>query len=95
MNEKKADILETVTQFLKENPAALCAFFAVMFLVLFLGAVFDWNWLFGDVSRATYSLSKIDGWVNIFGRKTARIVFGALCLFIVIISGLMAVHYIR
>jgi hypothetical protein len=40
-------------------------------------AIFNWDWLFKkDVSGVTYCLKKIDGWINMFGRGTARIAVG-------------------
>jgi hypothetical protein len=57
-------------------------------VVLLIAAIKDANWLFGDVSGVTYSLKKIDGWVNLFGRKTARIIAGVFDV-IMILAGLL------
>lgn len=45
-------------------------------IMLLIGAFKDWNWLFGEVSGATYDLRKLDGIINMFGRKTGRVVTG-------------------
>ncbi len=46
-------------------------------LLILIGAFRDWDWIFGDVSTATYRLDKLDGIINIFGRKTGGIAAGA------------------
>ena len=82
--------METIQQFLKDNPVVYGIFLILLGLFLLSGAIFDWNWLFGNVSPTNYNANKIDGLVNLFGRKTARVVFGALCLF-VILGGILMV----
>ncbi|MDR2204810.1 MAG: immunity 17 family protein [Flavobacteriaceae bacterium] len=82
-------IFDKIQQFLSNNPTAFGALIALMGLLLFLGSVFDWNWIFGDVSRTTYSLTKLDGWVNLFGRKTARIIFGTVSFFVFLVGVLV------
>ena len=74
---------------MKANPIFIGVMIALIGLVLFLGSVFDWNWLYGDVSPATYSIGKLDGLINIFGRKTARILFGAFSFFIFLVGVLV------
>ncbi|MDR2144950.1 MAG: immunity 17 family protein [Tannerella sp.] len=83
-------IFDKIQQFLSNNPTAFGALIALMGLLLFLGSVFDWNWIFGDVSRVTYSVRKIDGLINLFGRKTARIIFGTVSFF-VFLAGLLVI----
>jgi hypothetical protein len=53
-----------------------------------LAAIFDWDWVFGNVSGVTYNLKKVDGWVNFFGRKIARIIFGVSSFF-TILAGIL------
>jgi hypothetical protein len=53
-----------------------------------ISSIFNWNFVFGDVSGVTYNLKKIDGWVNMFGRKPARVVFGIVSS-LVIIAGIV------
>ncbi|MBB4034835.1 flagellar biosynthesis protein FlhB [Dysgonomonas hofstadii] len=78
--------MEKIKGMLTENPSLLGLVFVVFGVVGLLGAIFNWKWLFKDVSGVTYSLKKIDGWVNMFGVKTARIVYGILCV-VVILTG--------
>jgi len=82
--------MDNIQQFLKDNPVIYGIFLILLGLFLLLGAVFDWNWLFGNVSRTNYNARKIDGLVNLFGRKTARVVFGALC-FLMILGGVLII----
>jgi hypothetical protein len=78
---------EKTKMFLLENPHYLGLFFALLGVGGLICAIMDVNWLFGDVNTTTYNLSKIDGWVNFFGRNPARIIFGVFSL-VVIIAGL-------
>ena len=82
--------MESVQQFLSDNPVIYGIFLFLLGLFLLLGAVFDWNWIFGNVSRINYDFGKIDGLVNFFGRKTARFIFGAVCVFIML-SGVLVI----
>ncbi|NDV79048.1 Imm17 family immunity protein [Dysgonomonas sp. 511] len=50
---------------------------------LLLSCIFDWNFIFGDISTANYSFFKIDGLVNIFGRKKARVIVGCVSVFVI------------
>ena len=68
--------MENIQQFLSDNPVIYGIFLLLLGLFLLLGAIFDWNWIFGNVSPVNYNFGKIDGLVNFFGQKTARIIFG-------------------
>jgi hypothetical protein len=70
--------MEKIQQFLSENPLRSGVLIVAAGILLLLAAVCNWNWLFGDVTPMTYNTGKIDGMVNLFGRKTARIVCGIL-----------------
>jgi hypothetical protein len=82
-------IFDKIQQFFANSPTAFGALIAFIGLFLFWGSVFDWNWIFGDVSRTTYSARKIDGLINLFGRKAARIIFGAFSFFIFLVGVLV------
>ena len=84
--------MNKMQQLFAKYPALIGVVVSLVGLFLFLGAVFDWNWMFGDVSRATYDPGKIDGLVNLFGRKTARIVFGIFCFFVFLL-GIFVIWY--
>jgi hypothetical protein len=77
---------DKLKSFLAGNPHYLGLFFALFGIAGLICAVTDSNWLFGDVSKVTYNLKKIDGWVNFFGRKTARFISGIISV-IIILSG--------
>jgi hypothetical protein len=83
-------IFDDIAVFFRSHPAVIGVLVAVVGLFLFLAAILNWNWIFGDVSRANYSLCKIDGLVNLFGRKTARIIVGLFGL-VIIFAGLLIV----
>jgi hypothetical protein len=68
--------LENAKEFLTENPHFFGIFIALFGLVMLVSAIVDANWLFGDVNTLDYNLKKIDGWVNFFGRRNARIISG-------------------
>ena len=74
--------MNDLQKFFADHPAAIGLLVALVGLFLFLGSVFDWNWIFGDVNRYNYNPGKIDGLVNLFGRKTARMIFGAFSVFV-------------
>jgi predicted transporter len=61
--------MENIQQFLSDNPVIYGFFLFLLGLLFLLGAIFDWNWIYGNVSPVNYNLEKIDGIVNFFGRK--------------------------
>jgi hypothetical protein len=76
--------METIKDYfgnlLTDSPEYFGIFFVGVGLFFLLAAIYDWNWLFGDVNKLTYNLKKYDGWINLFGRKgriAARIHLGA------------------
>ena len=84
--------MDDIANFLKNSPVAIGLVVVLIGLFLFLGSVFNWNWIFGDISSVNYNPGKIDGLVNIFGRTTARVILGALSLFI-FITGAVILWY--
>ena len=44
-------------------------------ILILIGAIRNWDWIFKP-SPVTYSLAKLDGIINTFGRTTGRIVAG-------------------
>jgi TRAP-type C4-dicarboxylate transport system permease small subunit len=81
--------VNSIQQFLHENPVAFGICIILLGLFLFLGAVFDWNWIFGNPSKVNFNMGKIDGLTNLFGRKTARVVFGVACISMIICGALV------
>ncbi|MDR2905120.1 MAG: immunity 17 family protein [Helicobacteraceae bacterium] len=76
--------MEQIKEFLAANPHYFGLLFVIIGVGGLLASIFDWSWIFGDVSGIAYNLKKIDGWVNMFGRKTARILFGILSSFVIL-----------
>jgi hypothetical protein len=75
---------EKIKSFLTENPQSFGIFFVLVGIIILLAAITDANWLFGDVNTTTYNMGKIDGWVNFFGRKTARIIAGVSSIAVIL-----------
>lgn len=81
--------MEKMNEFFTNNPHVFGLLFAIFGVFMLISAIRGSKWLFhDDVSGVTYSLKKIDGWINMFGIKTARVVvgIGAVCI---IIAGLL------
>jgi len=68
--------MEKLKEFITKNPQYFGIFISLVGVVILIAAIKDAHWLFGDVNRVSYNLKTIDGWVNFFGRKTARIIAG-------------------
>jgi hypothetical protein len=82
-------MIENIKAYFEENPAYFGIIIIVFGIVLLISAIKGSKWLFEkDVSGSTYSLDKIDGWINIFGKKTARIMV-AISSVILILSGIV------
>lgn len=80
--------MDKIQQFLTDNPVWGGVFITVVGITLLTASVYDWNWLFGDINPMTYNTRKIDGLVNLFGRRTARITCGILAV-LTIMGGLV------
>jgi len=80
---------DNAANYFKSHPALIGVFVALVGLFLLLGSIFNWNWIFGDVSSTTYSIGKLDGLINLFGRKTARVIFGAISSVIILLGVLI------
>jgi len=87
---KMDKFFDNIANYLKSHPVGIGIFISLVGLFLLLASVFDWNWIFGDVSSVNYSMRKIDGLVNLFGRKASRIIFGIIA-FLIFLSGIMVI----
>jgi len=70
--------MDKIQRYLAENPEWAGVLIAAFGIFLVLASAFDWNSIFGDINAANYSTRKIDGLVNLFGRKTARVICGCI-----------------
>ncbi len=75
--------MEKVQQFFASHPEWAGVLIVVIGVVLLLACIFDWHWIFGDINPNNYSLSKVDGLVNFFGRKTARVLCAGVALMMI------------
>lgn len=86
------DRLNKITSFIQlyiiDNKAWGGLFFILIGILFLIGAIKDWNWIFGNVSPTTYNLRKLDGIINMFGRKTGR-VFAGIGGVLIIICGIV------
>jgi hypothetical protein len=80
------NLKDTVQDYYNQYPVILPLFCIAVGIFFLLACIFDWNWMFGDVNTTTYNLKKIDGLVNMFGRKTARILTGIGAIFIIVLG---------
>ena len=85
------NIFDHIKAYVSEKPWLFGVFFIAIGLFFLLASIFNWKIIFGDVSKATYSLKKLDGIINMFGPKTARIVFG-LSSFLVMGFGVLWIY---
>lgn len=65
-----------IQNYVVDNPEWFGILIAAFGGLVFVGALKDWNWIFGDINPNTYDLKKLDGVINWFGRKTGRIYAG-------------------
>jgi len=66
--------MDKIQQYLASNPEWAGVLIVVIGILLLCSAIFDWNWIFGHGSATNFNLWKVDGIMNIFGRKTARVI---------------------
>ncbi|WP_156032811.1 immunity 17 family protein [Prevotella sp. 10(H)] len=81
------DLGNKIQNYCSQNPIMFPLFLMAIGIFFLLACIFDWKIVFGDVNRNTYNLRKIDGIINMFGRKTARVVSGVVAVFIILLSG--------
>lgn len=67
-------MMEKVQQFFASHPEWAGVLIVAIGVFFLLACIFDWQCVFGNVSPVNYSVSKVDGLVNFFGRKTARVI---------------------
>lgn len=79
---------DQIKAFLSENPKYIFLFCLSIGVGGLVCAIIDADWIFGDVNRACYNLKKIDGWVNFFGRKTARVIAGIISILVILTNAL-------
>jgi len=75
---------DNIQQFLSDNPAIYYVILFLFGLFLFLAALFNCNWIFGNTNSHNYNTSKNGGTIIGFGRKTARVLVGFLGLVIML-----------
>jgi hypothetical protein len=71
--DKKPDIFEKIGQFITENPKFFGVFILLVGVLMLLGSIFNWDWVFKGHS---YNTQKIEGVANMYGRGFARLKWG-------------------
>lgn len=70
--------MEKVQEYIASNPVWGGVLIIAIGIFLLLASIFNWHFIFGDVNRSNYNLEKLDGIINLFGRKTARVFCGII-----------------
>ena len=84
--------MEAIKDFMQENAILSLSIFCILIgAFILLAAIKDWNIVFGDVNKTTYNLDKIDGQINMFGRKTVRIFSGIGSIFLIMLGALLLI----
>jgi hypothetical protein len=65
--------MENIQKYFQENPRNFGVILVLCGIIVFISTLFNAKWLFNN-SPNTYTLKKIDGWINIFGKKSGRII---------------------
>ena len=69
--------MKTLEELLTKNPQYFGLLVVIVGVVMLISAIKGAKWLFeDDVSAVTYNMKKIDGLINMFGKKVARIIVG-------------------
>lgn len=87
--EESDDIFKQIGIFIVNNPVCYGILIIVLGILLLLSAIYDVNFIFRE--NASYNMQKIEGWVNIFGRKTARFMVGSMSIVLMII-GMLTIY---
>lgn len=66
--------MEKIQNYLSTNPVWAGVLIIAFGVFLLLASVFDWHIVFGDVNTSSYNPVKIDGMINLFGRKATRFI---------------------
>lgn len=82
--EDKGDIFQQIGSFLSSNALYTGLFFSIVGFLILLACIFDSSWLFGGAR--TYNVSKIEGMVNTYGRKTTRVIIGLDGILLVVLG---------
>ena len=79
--------METIQTYFQDNQILGGVLLLFIGIMLLLGSIYDWNWIFGNINPNNYNTQKTDGLLNMFGRKTARVIFGIISV-VVMIGGI-------
>lgn len=82
--EQPINIFEQMRLFVADHPIFYGIIYLVFGILFLLSAIYDVDFIFRNTG--SYNLKKIEGWVNMFGRKTARIIVGSAGAFVILIS---------
>lgn len=80
-------MIEKAKNYFSEHPGYAGFIMIGIGAVLLYAAIRGSKWLFEkSVNGSVMNLDKIDGWINVFGKKTARVVAGLLAVILISIG---------
>jgi flagellar biosynthesis protein FlhB len=91
-NQTSNNKMEPIQNFLQAHyQTALPVMGILTGLLLLIAAKKEASWLFGEVSPTTCNLKKLDGWINLFGKRAAKRMMYASAVFVIAASVLALV----
>jgi flagellar biosynthesis protein FlhB len=79
--------MQDIQKYFQRNPRYFGVILIIFGIIAFVSTLFNAKWLFTNTSN-TYNLKKMDGWINIFGKKAGRVA-GFIISIMIIIAGIM------
>jgi hypothetical protein len=75
--------MENMQNYFHENPRYFGIVLILFGIIVFFTVLFNVKWLFNN-SQYTYNLKKLDGWINIFGKKVGKIVTFIISILLIV-----------
>ncbi|MDR1974446.1 MAG: hypothetical protein LBQ31_07205 [Bacteroidales bacterium] len=79
--------MENIQKYFQENPRIFGIVLIIFGLIIFITNKLNAK-LFFETNKNTYNLNKLDGWINIFGKRVGKII-GYIMSIGIIISGIV------
>jgi uncharacterized membrane protein len=79
--------MENIQKYFQENPRIFSIVLIIFGLIIFIANKLNTKWFF-ETNKNTYNLNKLDGWINIFGKRAGKII-GYIMSIGIIIAGIV------
>jgi hypothetical protein len=79
--------MDYLQKYFQENPYFFGIVLIIVGIIVFISVKIDARWLMGDNTN-TYNLKKLDGWINVFGKRTGKII-GYIISVMLIVAGII------